>query len=187
MAQTHVQALDLSFQHNQGFFAQAAFLGLQDFTFVEAVVDGLGEGVLLRIRHMTTVEAYPLLERSITLVNLLLVCENLVVFCLDLLEQMSYFSWSVCHWKLGQHHKIAQDSPKEGDLPSCMNCSSTDAASSGIWRLMAMAAGSGSCEWRKLLDCPRDYDAVTTTDHKSQEFEAEIAQRLDGSDGVDLK
>lgn len=97
MAQTHIQALDLSFQHNQGLFAQAAFLGLQDLTLVEAVVDGFGKGVLLRIRHMTTVEAHPFLERSITLVNLLLVCENLVVFCLDLLEQMSYFSWSVRH------------------------------------------------------------------------------------------
>jgi hypothetical protein len=108
MAQTHVQALDLSFQHNQGLFAQAAFLGLQNLTLVETVVDGFGEGVLLRIRHMTTVKAYPLLERSITLINLLLVCENLVVFCLDLLKQVSYFGWSVRHWRLRQHHMSVQ-------------------------------------------------------------------------------
>lgn len=112
MAQTHVQALDLSLQHNQGLFAQAAFLGLQDLTLVEAVVNGLGEGVFLRIRHMATVEAHPFLERSVTLVNLLLVCENLMVFCLDLLKQMSYFSWSVCHWRLRQHHRSAQNPAK---------------------------------------------------------------------------
>lgn len=86
MAQTHVQALDLSLQHNQGFLAETAFLGLQDFTLVETIVDGLGKGILLRIRHMATVEAHPLLKRSITLIDLLLVRENLVVFRLDLLK-----------------------------------------------------------------------------------------------------
>ena len=112
MAQTHVQALDLSFQHNQGSLAQAAFLGLQNLTLVEAVVDSFGEGVLFRIWHMSTVEAHPLLKSSITLVDLLLVCKNLVVFCLDLLKQVSYFGWSVCHWKLRQHHEIARNPRK---------------------------------------------------------------------------
>jgi hypothetical protein len=68
-----------------------------------------------------------------------------------------------------------------------MNCSSTDAASSGIWRLMILAADGGSCERRKCLELPRDYDAAKMTDHKPQEFEAEGEQRLDGSDEVDLK
>jgi hypothetical protein len=49
------------------------------------------------------------------------------------------------------------------------------------------AAGSGSCERRKFLDCPREYDAAITTDHKPQEFEAEGRRRVDGSDEVDLK
>jgi len=146
MAQTHVQALDLPFQHNQGLFAQAAFLGLQDLTFVEAVVDGLGEGVLLRVRHMSTVEAHPLLKRSVTLINLLLVCENLVVFCLYLLEQVSYFSWSVCHWRLRQHHEIAQNPTKW--RPTIMHELLKHRC--GIfWHMKTHdydAAGSGSCE-----------------------------------------
>ena len=131
MTQTHIQALDLSLQHNQGLLAQTTFLGLQDLTLVETVVNGLGKGVLLRIRHMATVKAHPLLESSITLIDLLLVSENLMVFRLDLLKQVSYFSWSVRHWD----HVSTMRAPnlqQNRDLPSCINCSSTDAASSGI-------------------------------------------------------
>lgn len=49
------------------------------------------------------------------------------------------------------------------------------------------AAGSGSCKWRKFLNCPRDSDTAITTDHKPQEYEAEGRWRLDESDEVDLK
>lgn len=52
---------------------------------------------------------------------------------------------------------------------------------------MILAADGGSCERRKCLELPRDYDAAKMTDHKPQEFEAEGEQRLDGSDEVDLK
>jgi len=160
VAQANVKLLDLALQYDESLFTQATFLGLQDLALVEAVVNRLGESVFLWVRHVATVQTHPLLECSITFVDFVLVRQNLVVFGLDLLEQVSYFSRSVCHWDMSQHfaHTITM-LEWEKIVPSCMNCSSTDAASSGMWILMIDA----SCDQRETLLA--DYHALEPKRH----------------------
>ena len=98
---------------------------------------------------MAAVQPHPLLKSSITFVDFVLVRQDLVVFGLDLLEQVSYLGWSVCHWKMSQHQVHMRVTDRGRNAPSCMNCSSTDAASSGMWILMIDASSDERrrCYW----------------------------------------
>lgn len=95
--QSHIQSLNLSFQDNHGLLTKTDLFGLENFTLIVAIADGLGEGFLLWILDMAAVDADPFLQLIVAFVDFVLECLDLHVLGLDFFQQEGYFCGCVCH------------------------------------------------------------------------------------------